>query len=215
MKDNSENIPSAIFDWLEQRSFDDLSVAEKNTVLLHFTEDTYRELHLVASGVRVAWKPENTSAKIPAKQQLLDRFDSLHGNKNVSPGIWRSPVIWRAAVIFLLGISGALAYVLLAQRQYVQPGLAVVRDTVFIDKGMATAAHIYDTIYLENPVKVSPGIPGVARRMPPKQVTAPSSIDNEALSVLSIRELKAKPNAQKKNSMKHDSSARKYHFVTL
>lgn len=215
MKNSAEQIPAFIFDWLEQHSFEALTPGQQKEVLLYLTADAYRELHLAARSVKSAGIATQAPGKANRKQMLLDRFDSIHARPRPFVKRVGALLLWKAAAVFFFFVSGGIGFY--ALRHQGSPMVSVIRDTVYVNEAKASAPlKVYDTVYVYNQ---ETGEQQKGAASPPLQVSRsrhytslPASDD---IHVLSIEEMESLPNTPRGNSLKDDSIARKYKFITL
>src|SRR5687767_11188795 len=106
MTTDPENIPSTIFDWLEQQHFSALNAEQKKIVLEHFSEMEYNELRATIAGVRSTLVKEKNITRTERKDKVLAEFDAARNNKNAALLVFRVSSLWRAASIFLLLLCG-------------------------------------------------------------------------------------------------------------
>jgi len=214
MNSNPENIPNQIFDWINSLSFQDLTEEKQRLVLLHFTEDEYSDMHLVASGIRSSISTQ----KLDRKELLMIHFDCVQKSRQKFS---LSPYGWKIAAGLLLLLCSGLLYNQFNLNPEKPIEASVIRDTILLMKNVASdPIRITDTIFIVKNSK-----PKSSKSTNPKslQLAINSKHDPEfEFSITRVRQLGVKletlnrlSNKPKGNTMKDDSLLRKYSFVTL
>lgn len=211
MKNNIENIPSEVFDWLSSLSFEQLNSQQKQVVLQYFTIEEYYELansmHEINSIVKPA--PINVLA---SKERLMNKFDEVypkHQKRFIMPSVLR----YAAIVIVSLGLGYQLRFWLqptTANQVVYQP----IVDTVYINNDIETASAV---TLKENHSVTAEVTAGNGSQVKRKYGNTPLSKKkmNLNLNVVSVQDAKNKANIPKGNNCKSDSLRRKFVYVTL
>ena len=76
MKNNPEEIPSSIFDWIEKKSFNSLSLLEQDEVIKYLTQEEYEIMHLDLVRIKSVAQPRTHSSEI--KYRMLHKFDTKY-----------------------------------------------------------------------------------------------------------------------------------------
>jgi hypothetical protein len=139
MKNNIEQIPNLIFDWIEIYSFQDLNETQQQQVLQHFSMDEYNDMHATANALtNIAMQASNKNNK----QELLNLFDQQFTNHNK-----HKFNLWHAASILLFICSSIFMYNSFNKSNSSAQLVNNIHDTIFIEKNMTQANNIInDTI---------------------------------------------------------------------
>lgn len=211
MKNNIENIPSEVFDWLSSLSFEQLNSQQKHEVLLFFTMEEYNEL---ANSMQEINSVVRTSAKnnLQSKERLMNKFDEVYPKQNrwfIFPGILR----YAAIIILSLGLGYQLRF-------WMQPAntnqvvYQPIVDTVYINNDIETASAV---TLKENDFVATEVTAGNDSQVKRKYLGTPVSKNkmNLNFNVVSVQDAKNKANIPKGNNCKSDSLRRKFGFVSL
>jgi len=229
MKSDSENIPAALFDWLEKYNFSSLDSAQQSEVLEYFSAEEYSELRQsvlsiesvkqndAISGLRRP-EPLATARRVLRKQELLNRFDEKHRKPAIAYRFLNRPIaLWKAAAVFLLFGSGWMTHYFLREKAASPEPVIAVMDTMYVTKeAMPVLEKIYDTVYIKQQAGPSSirKIYYKGRREETVEKDESSFLPGD-MNVLSIKDLDSTPNRQKSNSIKDDSLLKKYPFVSV
>jgi hypothetical protein len=143
-----ENIPTYIFDLIEQTPFEQLSTEQQNIVLQHMSKQEY-ESHYQTANILRKNKEDLLQVNPKQKEQLMQAF--MNKQQSVKP-IWETPVqLWKAAAIFIL-LGGAW---LMHWQSYQHKKVEYVTqlDTVYLEK--ETPVKVYDTVYYKDESEAS------------------------------------------------------------
>lgn len=210
MKNIPEEIPSIVFDLIERFDFSMLSDEQKVNVLKYISEEEYAEFRHTIKAI------QNNAKKESAKRLLLENYDQHYNKKTakVRTLLYRNLLRIAAAVFFFF--AGWSGYHFIRLGKTTNSELLSTIDTVFVTKEIAALPEkIYDTVYIEkdcleenksnitNIYKTSSDLPRES-----------FSIDQQA-GVISIKELENNINMPRRNSLKDDTLAKKFGFVTL
>ncbi len=212
-----ENIPSFIFDLVNQKDFETLTAPEKTKVLAYLSEEEYNELRQgVLLSEAVVFNEQQIPGNDAQKELLLRRLKQKH-----QPFMWwQTPVaLWKVAASFLL--FGLIGYFYInAKTGHTNKKVLAQTDTVYLEK-LLPAEKVYDTVYLKQTVTA-------VRHEKPKQQTASyrtpqnqQSVDDNALpgvnnlNLLSVSDYDKVINNKKGKSMKDDTLITTIGFVTL
>lgn len=211
MKNNIENIPSEVFDWLSSLSFEQLNSQRKHEVLQFFTMEEYNEL---ANSLQEINSVVRTSAKnnLQSKERLMNKFDEVYPKQNrrfIVPGILR----YAAIIIVSLGLGYQLRF-------WMQPAntnqvvYQPIIDTVYINNDIETASAV---TLKENDFVAAEVNAGNGSQVKRKYLSTPVSKNkmNLNFNVVSVQDAKNKANIPKGNNCKSDSLRRKFGFVSL
>lgn len=205
MKNNYEEIPSSVFDCLNQYAYEQLNAEQKTLVSAWFSPNEYNELHLVC----LAATKQTESRKESIKQNLLHQFAQQH--QRASKNWFRQEIaLWKVAATLLL--IGGLSYPWLAPKKNKQAPLLAQVDTVYIETQPTT---VYDTIYLTGATKSKSAKAPVRTGYKAKQVATNYLPEQTDIKINSIQDLEAEPNQIRGNSLKHDTLLNTYGFVRL
>lgn len=211
MKNNIENIPSELFDWLSSKSFEQLDSQQKEVVLQYFTIDEYNELAATTNEINTVMRP-NQNYKQQTKVRLMNKFEEVFPQPMKR---FTFPRFMRYAAMVILSIG--LGYQLHFWMQS-----ATKNQTVF--------QHIVDTVYVyNNVVSASTVLPEVKDSLPAKVASTSGSQVNRKKSitpvsekkirlnfnVVSVQDAKNMANIPKGNNCKSDSLRRKFTYVSL
>ena len=212
MKNIPEEIPSIVFDLIERFDFSMLSAEQKETILKYISEEEYVEFRHAIKAIQ-----NNAEKNMSTKHFLLQNYDQYYNKETAKVRalpVYRNLLRVAAAVFFFF--SGWSGYHFIRLGKTTNNELLSTIDTVFVTKEIAALPEkIYDTIYIEkdrigenksnttNIYKTSSDLPRES-----------FSIDQQA-GVVSIKELENNINMPRRNSLKDDTLAKKFGFVTL
>ena len=212
-----ENIPSPIFDLVNQKDFETLTTQEKAKVLAYLSEDEYNELR---QGVLLSEALVFNEQQIPGndaqKELLLRRLKQKHN----AFMWWQMPVaLWKVAASFLL--FGLIGYFSInAKTGHNNKNLLAQTGTVYLEK-LLPAEKVYDTVYLKQTVSAvkheSPKQQAVTYKTPQNhQSVEDNALPNvNNLNLLSVSDYDKAINNKKGKSIKDDTLITTIGFVTL
>lgn len=206
MKNNYEEIPSSVFDCLNQYSYEQLTAEQKTVVSAWFSPSEYNDLHAASHAVL---RQQTISKKESIKQNLLHKF--AQKQKPATKNWFRQEIaLWKVAATLLL--IGGLSYPWLAPKKTKQAPLLAQVDTVYLE---AQPTTVYDTIYLQAAAKAkSPKT--TARPSYRAQQSASNYLPEQTdIKINSMSSLESEPNQIRGNSLKHDTLLNTYGFVRL
>ncbi|MCE3228883.1 MAG: hypothetical protein K0S32_3434 [Bacteroidetes bacterium] len=216
MKNNPEEIPSEVFDWMQQNSFETLNNVQQDIVLRHFSKEEYNEFYFIRNEVKqnetLPWSDNKERVAI----DLLDRFDEKHNVKDLRKNILNSQVVfWKAAAVFVFFLTAlSYAYVMKKPGEMISKS-TILTDTVYVTKEMKSSPEkIHDTVYIYKTAKEKRS---KAQKEYNRGVVSGSIIDEEydEMEVLPVSELENELNGHKNNSSKDDSLTKNYSLITL
>ncbi|HYG15227.1 MAG TPA: hypothetical protein VEC12_05690 [Bacteroidia bacterium] len=213
MKNNIENTPDYIFDWLQQFSFAQLESAMQKEVLLYFELEEYNDLHQGFMAIKTVSK--RGTARERGKQELLSRFDNKYSKKQPIFNLLTMRVsLWKAASVLLV-ITGGLLFLKVNGGQASQGSFTVKTDTVYVTRGVSlNPVEILDTVYIvrEESTKPTKAAGAVKKAASETREYIPVPTD---VQVLSVDEINGISNQTKGNSIKDDTLVKKFSFVNL
>lgn len=223
MKNNFENIPGEIFDWMSAIPFEALNAEQKRSVLQYFTREEYHELY--ESNVNIKHALHVNKRFDTHKADLMKLYDEKYQAQHSSFKL-NTSILWKAASVFFL--VSTLWFALKERKVYFPPDpVAIVKkDTVFIEREPVAVSRKIDTIYLQKTIerfvakKQKRSLPEnretvISETRIPEKVYAvlpPAENDFQILPVGSINNIS---NAIKKNSMYDDSLEKNFKFVSM
>ncbi len=211
MKNNIENIPSEVFDWLSSKSFDQLDSQQKLVVLQYITLEEYQELAHTTYEINKLMHPTQNN-RIQSRERIMRTFDEVY-SKPRQRFISSSFLRYAAIVILSIGLGYQLRFWLqpsTSNQVVFQP----VVDTVYVHKESeafnSTLPEYKDSIFSK--VNSNTGS-GVKRKYANKFVSEKKM--NLNFNVVSVQEAKNMANIPKGNNCKSDSLRRKFVYVSL
>ena len=209
MNNQYDQIPSSLFNWLNQYAYEQLNQEQKTVVSAWFSPTEYNELHLAslaASGLH------ETSRKESIKENLLLHYQNVHHSKKTNWFV-KEIALWKVAATLLL--IGGLSYPWLVQKKSTKPLLAQV-DTVYIHTTTEPKhSVVYDTVYMQLAAATKPSKRASQQSHVTKQALASYLPEQTDIKINSIHSLEAEPNQIRGNSLKHDTLLNTYGFVRL
>lgn len=211
-----ENIPTHIYDWIEQIPYESLTAEQEQEVLQHLGKAEYIQLHLAAVEAKqfFAAKPQANTTDVFAA--LTEKFDEKYGKKNTP--ILLPLRLWQAAAAVLLLAVGYMGFLLVNNPPTTSGEQTVLqRDTVYIENQLpAKEIKVYDTIFIKQPsfVKEKKSNTTLADSF---EITDFGIYTGtfDGLGTLSITDKDAPQNAIKNQSIEGDTFIREFGFVTL
>jgi len=211
MKNNIENIPSEVFDWMSSKSFDQLDSKQKLVVLQYLTLEEYQELARTTHEINNDLRPTQNN-RIQSRERIMITFDEVYSK----PKQWfisSSFLRYAAIVILSIGVGYQLRFWLqptTANQVVFQP----VVDTVYVNKeseaSNSALPEYKDSIFSKvNSIKGSLANRNYTNKLAPKNKM------NLNFNVVSVQEAKNKANIPKGNNCKSDSLRRKFVYVLL
>jgi hypothetical protein len=228
MKNNIEQIPNEIFDWIELYSFQELAQSQQQQVLQHLSIEEYNQMHQTAFQLsNMHWQVQNNN-----KQELLNLLDFKTKSKNKP-----TTNIWRAASAILLICTSFLFYKNFSNTNQGNQFVKSIHDTIFINKNIATISKpIHDTIeIIKNSIALQKPNPIITRKKIAKKGTEklfantktitkglPSQIFLKELnrneiknSTEQIQILQAKCNSDKNNSRSRSTLEKQIKLISM
>lgn len=214
-----EHIPAYIFDWIELKPFDALSLKQQKEVAKHMDEEEYTQLHQAAI-VASTYSKQN-EAKTVATSSTLEHLNTIFDKHYPPQKKQLQPlVVWKIAASFLLLAAAVFSFGWYkAQHQKPEVVTHIITDTVFVDraKTVPNQAKVYDTVYIERPSNSG------SRKLnstPPKYIRDPFNYREELLQENPLNSIpfsdKDQPqNRPKNNSIKDDTLIQNFDFVQL
>lgn len=207
------NIPEEIFKLFEKYPFESLSKEQQKEVLQTFSREEYDLLFY--TNIKVKSVLDTGSSK----EKLLREFDLKHGIKKgyfpLRGNVWKY-----AASILLCGIL-ALQFFIFKRGNQTSVAIERLRDTVYVVKNSITdTIRKYDTVLLKSAIAEKPAYPSAYTDGRHEEVLTAKNSQlarvNElpGLHIMSVTELDADKNKQKKNSIKDDSLLKQIGFVS-
>ncbi len=198
-----------LYEWLEERSFEQLNPTEQKQVLQEMSAEEYTEMYQTIQLL----DRQSRSGSNRGKEAVWANIADEMSEKNSALPIWlnyRMPVGWAAAVVLLLGFAWLFNQV--SQTPETVLGESPVHDTVFVEVPVKESVLVYDTVYL---TQQAPQRKTKARlaQIKPKQKSNPS-LETD-LHIETLANSKKPANELKGNSLYYDSLATKIGFVSL
>lgn len=209
MKNNIENIPSEVFDWLSSKSFEQLDANQKQLVLQFFSIEEYHELANSMNELKSVIKPVANNS-VASKEVLMNKFDEVYSQQT---NRFKLPYILRYAAIFIVSLG--LGYQLHFWMQPASTNQVVFQpiiDTVYInnDNVPISASSLEDREPFTSEMRIAKNT-----QTKRKVVTTPVMKMNLNFNVVSIQDAQNKANIPKGNNCKSDSLRRKFGYVSL
>lgn len=204
---NPENIPSHIFEWMENYSFSSLTELQKKDVLSYFSKEEYDELHHNVIAIKSINEPYIIENSEERKQDLLNLFETKHKTKKTAFVFYST--FWKvAASLLLLGCGWILNY-LIPGKTASDNALVTMVDTVYLTKEInVDPIKIYDTLYVKSDSKTK-------ETYKSSFVNRHLTQEPENISSPYLDEVGSPLNRQKRNSMKDDSLVKEFTVITL
>ncbi len=208
-----KNIPSAIFDLVATKPFDELTETEKKLVLSHITELDYNELH---EGALIINNIVFTEGVIDENKERKELVLNSFKRKNRKLNVLQTPIaLWKVAASFL--ITTACMYWYFNSKNVVNKNAYLtLADTVYIEKQIQ-GPTVFDTIYLpleKNAVTKLVSKSGLTKSVATKQHDY-ETVANTGLNRLSISDLEKNINSKKGKNIKEDTLISNLGFATL
>lgn len=213
MKNNIEQLPVEIIDWIQSTNFEELDVTIQTTILKYIEKEEYenmRESFLLIQS-------NNNHERI--KSNLMNAFDDAYPTRKKTNEF---SVLWKAASVLLFFSTLWFAY----KQQSVEQTVASIKqniiDTIYVEKVVQQEKIIIDTLWRnekkESSKKLSAKtIPSISNNKEngSKQVVELAKNEENDFDILTIDQANTLPNKTKRNSMKDDSLEMNYKFVSL
>ncbi|MCG9879544.1 MAG: hypothetical protein MH472_03000 [Bacteroidia bacterium] len=204
---NFENIPSELFDWLNQSSFEQLNTEQQKTALTWFSPEEYNSLHLASK--TVTEEEQKIQRNANRKQQLLHYFESTH-RKNETKFYHLSWIKIAALFLALLGIQFMWTKVYFGKQE--SQHICKI-DTQYVYTQMPNnPIYYYDTVYLTSQSNTK-------EKSSSRKQQASGQKDNfislPEMKIKDFSELNAEANQIRGNSLKDDTLLNTYSLVRL
>lgn len=217
-----ENVPTHIFDWIEQMPFEALSQSCQKEVLQYYSAEEYNQLHqaaIIASSYAQQGKNSLTPAP-DALESLHAVFDARYPEKKNKLNVL---IYWKAAAsLLLLAVTIATFGWYKAQHQGPKVITLTKTDTVFVnnatDSFSSNPLRIYDTVYLETPrqnYKTQHSHTPQSSTLSNPQVNGSALPNVQSITTVPFSEKDQPLNRQKNNSIKDDTLVQNFGFVQL
>jgi hypothetical protein len=213
-----ENIPAHIFDWIEQKTFEELSINQQQEVKKYLNSEEYNSLYKAAL-IANTYAKSNEEKLQPSSNALAELhtvFDATYPEKEKQ----LTPLLfWKVAASILLIAVGALSLGWYnAQHQKPQVITHIKTDTVYVNgaKQIPNEIKIYDTMYLEKsiPKKQNKNYPNTrpSNGVLPYEKLLPNV---NQLGNVPFSQKDQPQNLPKNNSIKDDTLVQNFDFVQL
>lgn len=213
MKNNFESIPNEVFSWVQSTSFNQLNSTQQQTVLAYLDEQEYEDMHHAAKTLITAATKATPRGKEKVKEELLTAFNQHHNkgtnavlaliNKPVSLGKVAAVVVLMLSAIVWQYISNTESDTIYAEH--------TKTDTLLVETEVPVTYIIHDTLrVMEKQAKSASVIKTTGS--PVKTYYKPTVTD---LHIAGTDELDKPYNQPKHNSLKNDTLATKFGFVSL
>jgi hypothetical protein len=208
MKINFEEMPSVIFDWIEQKGFSTLAAEQQQEVLKYLSSEEYEELHRTALGVKVSVHKQVSNSR---KEELFHHFDRKHRSGRIIGLQSQSLIFWQAAAVLLFLLSGWLFYRIFdVKSDHAIQQMASI-DTVYVDREVKSNPEIiHDTVYLYKQLSRSTHENRTGGNATTNHAPEELTQEAEAIEVMSLNDLENPVNNTRGNSMKDDSLLNRY-----
>lgn len=211
-----ESIPNHLFDLLNEKDFEELTLEEQSNVLLHMDKQTYTSMHKAAVAAYAFFEEEEPLILNPNQlQNLLKKAEDKQ--YNMPTLVWNKPIaLWKAAAIFLLLGGGWFIHTLATKNLPHRTSFITQLDTVFVEKEIP-GEIIHDTVYIEYERKQQRNkkhhqLPIEYSSIPKQEVNIPTMSD---VNIVGMQEKDEPANRIKGNSIKDDSLINAFGFVSL
>lgn len=214
---NIENIPSAIFDWMNSMPFEKLDAVQQKTVKEFMSVTEYNEMHEVTQLLHGV-KHEPAARHNQIKEALLNRFDEKHRQASpLSISIFSSQLAWKIAAVFLaIGLPISAYFLIKSNKQLISNQINGRVDTVYLESPSASnPLKIYDTVYIAKETEAQHRKPSRQKEVSENPVDEVNVIIPHDINIQSIKNVDSAPNKRKRNTIKDDSLINHYNFVTL
>ncbi|MEZ4805288.1 MAG: hypothetical protein R2852_07350 [Bacteroidia bacterium] len=201
--ETNKMIPEEIFDYLEDYTFDELNLQQKELVLKAMTAEEYMELFSVISELKIKKQSDGHAIKESNIASLMQAFESKHTTASKSKKVvymqW-----WNIAAVLVLG-SLLAVFLNTFNKKTLETGLTLKPDidTIYVTKLIASESPIADTVFVEVPVYKK-------SKSRYKKVEMASTDETRGIfppseHVVSLDEINDLANIQKGNSLKEES----------
>lgn len=207
---NTDKNTADIYSWLEESPFEQLDENQQNTVLQELDRETYNEMHTAFAALRMAPPPMPVRGKEAIWREI---FDSNANNSPKKPFLFlhRSISIGKAAAIFLVLLTALIWSLSSSPSPSVISTVETIRDTVYVASKNMEPEIIRDTVveYITVGSTKTSTRQTINAQLPEMQ-SGPTE-----LHIVSASDRDTKFNQSKKNSLKHDSLASNFKYVTM
>jgi hypothetical protein len=214
MSTKQENIPSEILDWMNESNFDSLQQKQQKLVLKFFSKTEFNDLHFASRQLKAFSKKKRNS-----KEFLLNEFDKVHPSKGKIIYFQNSSIFWKAAILLLLIGIGFLQFSILSKDSQTHFVAQTIHDTIVEVKNIVSEPlKIHDTILLSNKFLAKKEQLVSGSKFEEEEIDKTFESNFQPISdfkVLSIADLKAKPNQVRSGSVRYDSLVKQFQFVSL
>jgi hypothetical protein len=217
MKNNIEQLPVEIIDWIQSTNFEELDVTIQTTILKYIEKEEYENMRESFLLIQSNNNHINNHERI--KSNLMNAFDDAYPTRKKTNEF---SVLWKAASVLLFFSTLWFAY----KQQSVEQTVASIKqniiDTIYVEKVVQQEKIIIDTLWRnvkkESSKKLlAKTIPSVSNNKEngSKQVVELAKNEENDFDILTIDQANTLPNKTKRNSMKDDSLEMNYKFVSL
>ena len=211
-----ENIPSHVFDLIEEKNFPALTALQQKEVLEYFSTEEYNDLHEAAVSAKY-FDTEIADAVPLIGQKLFRKFDEKYPVQKKSFLLY-SLELWKVAAIILF-LSGGALWLILQAKYHKEVSYVMIKDTVYVPSFSSEEIKIHDTVYLdrgnnkETKKETHHRVEVITKESGESTSYIPASIPGTNL--LSNREKDALPDKQKRNPLKEDTALHQFKFIKL
>lgn len=133
MEHLQNNMPSEIFDWMNNGSFELLDEAQKAFVLQHMTASEFNELAANAATIRRGISQGHSIRHAEIKRDLLKQFHRQNQTTFFSWHAMNNSPIWRSAAVLLIFFSGWIGHRIINSGPTPTTPFTIITDTVYIN----------------------------------------------------------------------------------
>jgi hypothetical protein len=204
-----------IYDLLEQFSFDELSLIQQQIVLREMDEQSYSSMRNVLHSFQNSDQPNSIRGKAQIRKEIFNEAEETKSRFAIL-SMWNHSVrVGKVAVVlFPLLITLFWSFLRKPSTNSNLPKEQTI-DTVFLSKDRIVKEILRDTVY----AYISPpNTKTIIKQAKGKLLQSPNQPDEVKptdLHIVTTPDLNSPSNRNKNNSLKHDSLAMHFKFVSL
>lgn len=216
MKNNPEEIPAIIFDWIESSAFTQLSIDEKKLVLEFLTEEEYNQMRETSNAIRKTKKVDESPRKKKLKDELLSKFAETNEGSKPGDVTLKNLYVWKSIAAMLFAAVLFSGFFLVKKHNTIESAIGKNSDTVYVTKEVTKSVEKHDTVYLYR---------NVYHKQSQHQSQLPDMIvpdynENDLvypddINTVPFTDIKNVNHEPRGNSMKYDTIDRLFRFSTF
>lgn len=208
-----KEINEQVFDWIEERSFSELTTTEKEVVLQCMTANEYDEIYSANNQLRQFQKDEKADRQAKTKVALLNKIEKENYKSKTPIFLWQTNIWTRAASWIILVALGWLLNWIISGPTKNEVITQLQIDTIYLDRTPKPQMVFADSTP-QKPEYPSNAAFGLKRKTYISGVQS-KKIEMDDLELLTLDKINETKNQSKGNSLRDDTLLNSFQVVSL